>query len=226
MDRRKYYEAYDERYRQIHGMELKWFMEEPSGIVMETMEEYRIGKNSRILELGCGEGRDALYLIRNGYSVLGTDVSGAAVDYCRRIAPEFRESFQILDCVKERIPEKFDFIYAVAVIHMLVEDEDRNGFYRFFVEQLKENGIGLICSMGDGEMERRTDISTAFDLQERVHEQSGKSVKIAGTSYRAVSFESFRRELDENALEIIKEGFTDIQPDYWKMMFAVVKKKT
>ena len=74
-------------------------------------------------------------------------------------------------------------------------------------------------------MERKSDIATAFDLQERIHEESGKTVKIAGTSYRAVSFDSFRRELDANGLEIIKEGFTDIQPDYWKMMFAVVKKK-
>ena len=98
-------------------------------------------------------------------------------------------------------------------------------YREFFREQLKQTGIGLICSMGDGEMERKSDIATAFDLQERIHEESGKTVKIAGTSYRAVSFDSFRRELDANGLEIIKEGFTDIQPDYWKMMFAVVKKK-
>ena len=225
MEGRKYYEAYDERYQQIHGMELKWFMEEPSGIVMETLVENGIGPHSRILELGCGEGRDALFLLRKGYNVLGTDVSGAAVDYCRKLAPEFWESFQVLDCVKQRVPEKFDFIYAVAVVHMLVEDADRNAFYGFFREQLKQTGIGLICSMGDGEMERKSDIATAFDLQERIHEESGKTVKIAGTSYRAVSFDSFRRELDANGLEIIKEGFTDIQPDYWKMMFAVVKKK-
>lgn len=225
MEDRKYYEAYDERYRQIHELDLKWFMEGPSEIVLETMESFGIGKESRILELGCGEGRDANFLLRQGYQVLATDVSSEAVAYCRKHMAGYEESFRFLDCVKERMDEKFDFIYAVAVVHMLVEDEDRAGFYGFYREQLKENGIGLICTMGDGEMERKSDVATAFDLQERVHEQSGKRVCIAGTSYRAVSFDTFRYELEENGLEILQEGFTDVQPDYWKMMYAVVRRK-
>lgn len=74
MERRKYYEAYDERYRQIHELDLKWFMEGPSEIVLETMASFGIDKKSRILELGCGEGRDANFLLRQGYQVLATDV--------------------------------------------------------------------------------------------------------------------------------------------------------
>lgn len=107
---------------------------------------------------------------------------------------------------------------------MLVLNEDRNGFYRFVREHLKENGIALICTMGDGIMERESDISNAFDLQERLHEESGQTVCIAGTSYRAVSFENFRRELAENSLLILKEGLTEVVPDYGEMMYAVVKR--
>ena len=107
---------------------------------------------------------------------------------------------------------------------MLVRQEDRNGFYQFIKGHLKENGIALICTMGDGILERCSDISSAFDLQERVHEQTGKTVWIAGTSYRGVSFETFDRELTENGLNIVKQGITDVEPDYWKMMYAVVRK--
>ena len=34
---RKYYEAYDDRYRQIHREELRWFAQLPSPIVWEII---------------------------------------------------------------------------------------------------------------------------------------------------------------------------------------------
>ena len=37
---RKYYEAYDDRYRQIHSQNLAWFDESPSAIVLETIREF------------------------------------------------------------------------------------------------------------------------------------------------------------------------------------------
>lgn len=226
MDSRKYYEAYDDRYRQIHGENLRWFMEAPSPIVAEIISEFGVPTSAKLLEIGCGEGRDAKYLLNNGFDVLATDVSSEAVAYCQKENPQFASRFRVLDCIHDRLETKFDFIYAVAVIHMLVLDEDRNAFYRFIHDQLAEEGIALICTMGDGELERKTDISTAFELQERTHEQSGKTVFIAGTSYRAVSFETFDRELNKNGFEILKQGLTDIEPDYWKMMYAVVKRKS
>lgn len=221
---RKYYEAYDDRYRQVHSENLRWFMEDPSQIVSDVIAEFGISKTDKLLEIGCGEGRDARFLLENGYDLLTTDISAEAIAYCRKEMPRYRENFQVLNCLADRLDGKFDFIYAVAVIHMLVLNEDRNGFYRFVREHLKENGIALICTMGDGIMERESDISNAFDLQERLHEESGQTVCIAGTSYRAVSFETFRRELAENSLLILKEGLTEVVPDYGEMMYAVVKR--
>lgn len=221
---RKYYEAYDDRYRQVHSENLRWFMEDPSQIVSDVIAEFGISKTDKLLEIGCGEGRDARFLLENGYDLLATDISAEAIAYCRKEMPRYRENFQVLNCLADRLDGKFDFIYAVAVIHMLVLNEDRNGFYRFVREHLKENGIALICTMGDGIMERESDISNAFDLQERLHEESGQTVCIAGTSYRAVSFENFRRELAENSLLILKEGLTEVVPDYGEMMYAVVKR--
>ena len=224
MNERKYYEAYEERYHQVHSRDLNWFMEKPSEIVGDVLRRYGIGKEEKLLELGCGEGRDAGVLLKLGYDMLATDISDASVNYCKKKFPDHAEKFSRLDCVTGQLANRFDFIYAVAVIHMLVLDQDRAGFYRFIREHLSENGIGLICTMGDGTMECCSDISTAFALQERVHEQSGKTMMIAGTSYRAVSFQSFRKELKANGLKILEEGFTDMKPDYYQMMYAVVKR--
>lgn len=221
---RQYYEAYDDRYRQVHGENLRWFAGSPSPIVYDTIQEYGIQLTDKLLEIGCGEGRDAFFLMEKGYDLLATDISSAAVEFCRRELPKIAKRFQVLDCLKDTYTERFDFIYAVAVVHMLVLDKDRAQFYRFIRNHLSAGGIALICSMGDGVMERQSDISTAFRLQERLHEPSGKKLRLAGTSYRAVSFSSFEKELNENGLEILKEGITVVEPDYGKMMYAVVKK--
>lgn len=221
---RKYYEAYDDRYRQVHGENLRWFTEEPSRIVADTIAEFGISCEHRLLEIGCGEGRDARILLEEGYDLLATDISEAAVSHCKEKMTRFENSFRTLNCITERMEEKFDFIYAVAVIHMLVLEEDRVGFYRFIREQLSEEGIALICTMGDGVQEQVSDISTAFDLQERIHEETGRIVQIAGTSYRSVSFETFEREIRGSGLVLLKRGLTDVEPDYGKMMYAVVKK--
>ncbi|MDE6408010.1 MAG: class I SAM-dependent methyltransferase [Anaeroplasmataceae bacterium] len=222
---KKYYEAYDDRYKQIHKLDLQWSSETPSKIVFETLQSFSLLTNSKILEIGCGEGRDAYLLLKQGFDVLATDVSYEAVSYCKKKFPNFSEHFQVVDCVTEKLGKKFDFIYAVAVIHMLVSDNDRIAFYRFIREHLSSNGIALICTMGDGSFERKTDIHTAFDIMERVHGETGKTVQIANTSCRIVGFATFEEEISRNGLEIIKKGITAVEPDFPQMMFAVVKSK-
>lgn len=224
-DKRKYYEAYDDRYRQVHKESLQWFTDAHSQIVSDVMDEFGVLKTASILEIGCGEGRDAKYLLKQGYDLLATDISKEAISFCKRTYPEKADRFQTLDCINGSLDGKFDFIYAVAVVHMLVLDADREAFYRFIYEHLNDSGIALICTMGDGEFERKSDIKTAFELQERTHEQSGKELKIAGTSCRMVSFETFRNELYQNSFEILKEGITSIEPEFTHMMYAVVRRK-
>lgn len=226
MEARPYYEAYDDRYRQVHRENLEWFSRNPSPIVGQVMAQFGIGTNSKILELGCGEGRDAIHLLRQGYRVLATDISPEAIAYCRRIAPTFSNHFQVLDCIGGKLEGEFDFIYAVAVVHMLVEDIHRKGFYQFIRNHLNASGIALICTMGDGEIQRKSDITNAFSLQERIHEQSGKTVHIASTSCRMVDFPTFQKELEENGLTIIKQGITAIQPEFSQIMYAVVHRQT
>ena len=222
---RAYYEAYDDRYKQVHEEALQWFSEEPSPIVAEIISAFGLELTDKMLEIGCGEGRDAGFLLAKGYDVLATDISREAVAFCRKKFPDQKECFAVLNCVTDKMEQRFEFIYAVAVLHMLVLDEDRDGFYRFIAEHLNPDGIALIGTMGDGSFELQSDISTAFDLQDRTHGESGKTLKIAGTSCRVVNFSTFEQELTRNGLAIVKQGVTAVEPDFPQMMYAVVKRK-
>lgn len=139
MSDRKYYEAYDDRYKTAHEKSIRWFGDEPSAVVLEIIEKYKIDKKDSILELGCGEGRDAQVLLNNGYQLLATDISKEAIEFCEKLSEQYKNNYQVLDCVNGKLDEKFDFIYAVAVIHMLVLDEDRRAFYQFIYNHLTEN---------------------------------------------------------------------------------------
>ena len=223
MRERPYYEAYDERYKQVHSQSLQWFSDSPSPIVCEVISEFQLPQTAKMLEIGCGEGRDAFHLLSQGYDLLATDVSAQAIAFCRKKKPAYQARFRTLNCLTETLSQPFDFIYAVAVIHMLVPDEDRSGFYRFIARHLKPDGIALIGSMGDGSFERSSDIAAAFTLSERMHEGSGKTMHLAGTSCRVVSSATFVQEIESNGLTIVKQGITSVEPDFPVMMYAVVK---
>lgn len=219
---RKYYAAYDERYKTVHAKGVSWSSDISTPIVMEVIKKYHITCDQRLLEIGCGEGRDSKTVLANGYRLMATDISSEAISYCKKLMPQYENNFSTLDCLSDRLDMQFDFIFGIAVIHMLVLNEDRNGFYRFIRSHLSTDGIALICTMGDGEFETQSDISEAFTLKERNHE-SGK-VLVAGTSCRMVSFPTFENELRRNHLTIIEKGITSSLPDFNSLMYAVVKR--
>ena len=143
---RPYYEAYEERYRAVHAKGLRWAGEQATPIVADVAGRY-LSAGAALLELGCGEGRDARALLARGYDLRATDCSEAAVAFCRKAMPAYADRFQRLDFLRDAESAHYDMIYAVAVVHMLVLDADRRGLFRFIREHLRPNGIGLICSM-------------------------------------------------------------------------------
>ena len=219
---KEYYKAYEERYKAAHQKGVSWSSDKHSPIVMKIIRKYGITPNHQLLEIGCGEGRDSRTVLNSGYSLMATDISEEAVNYCKKAMPEYEKNFSVLDCLSDDLDEVFDFIYGIAVVHMLVPDKDRDGFYQFIYRHLKEDGIALICTMGDGDVEMQSDIQRAYELQEREHE-SGKMM-VAGTSCRMVSFKTLEGELKRNNLDIVESGITSALPDFNSLMYVVVKR--
>ena len=96
-----------------------------------------LGPGSRILDLGCGSGRDTRYFMEKGYQVDATDGSA---EICR-LASEYtgipvrQMLFNELDA-----EEEYDGIWACASILHLPEEELRDVMHRIGTA-LKEDGI-------------------------------------------------------------------------------------
>ena len=103
--------------------------------------------------------------------------------------------------------------------------EDRNLFYTFLNNQLDDNGLALICTMGDGIEEWQTNIDEAFHLQKRTHGETGKELMITATSCRVVGFQTLNTEIKNHNFTLVESGLTSIQPDFPVIMYAIVKKQ-
>ncbi|MER7170182.1 class I SAM-dependent methyltransferase [Streptomyces mesophilus] len=80
-------------------------------------------KPGRVLELGCGPGRNALYLASQGFEVDGVDLSPAALDWARERARESgaEARFHLGDIFGPVLAgrEPFDLIYDSGCFHHL-----------------------------------------------------------------------------------------------------------
>lgn len=112
---RKYYEAYEDRYKTAHAKGVSWSSDKNSPIVLDTIKKYKLNQCSTMLEIGCGEGRDSKAVLDKGYNLVATDISKEAVAYCKKNMPSYKNHFQVLDCINDYHEEKYDFIYSVAV---------------------------------------------------------------------------------------------------------------
>lgn len=219
----EYYKAYDDRYRQIHALGLSWASRAPTPLLGVILARYGIGKDARMLEVGCGEGRDALPLLRKGYDLTAADVSPEAVRWCRDQCPERADAFRVLDVCREELGERFDFIFSTAVLHMLTEDRDREAFFIFFRRHLAPGGYGLVLSMGDGETEFRSDPDKAFEPTERTHQSTGQPVTVAATSCRIVSARTLRAEAERMGLTVREAGHTSVPGEFDQMIYLLLQ---
>lgn len=97
---------------------------EPTKEFVQFFEEYP-GTNARILDVGCGQGRDALFLARRGHRVLGVDASPTGVS--DMIAESKTEGLdiqgEVADIRNYRPEGEFDIVLIDRTLHMLNEAE-------------------------------------------------------------------------------------------------------
>lgn len=76
--------------------------------------------NSKVLELGCGYGQDAVYLARMGHHVVATDISHIALAQLPEEANDLDVETLLLDTRNLPYPfqaESFDIVYAHLSLH-------------------------------------------------------------------------------------------------------------
>ncbi|MFC4298658.1 adenylyl-sulfate kinase [Castellaniella hirudinis] len=97
---------------------------EPSSFALLVMPQ--VPQKARLLEIGCGNGRDSLFFSSQGLHVTAIDPSQAAIDVCRSTPGSDSIEFihGTVDQLTEAHAEKFDAAYSRFCLHAMTEAEE------------------------------------------------------------------------------------------------------
>lgn len=224
MDKFDYYKAYDKRYSQVYEKNMLWSSVKHTPDVIDFIEGNNVSLNDKILDLGCGEGRDAIFLLDKGYNLLAVDYSTNVINKCNFLSKnKYINNFKQFDILEDTLEDKFNYIYSIAVLHMFVLNKDRNKYLEFIYNHLTDNGKCLICVLGDGEKEYISDINDAFINTKRKVLNSNKDIEVVTTSCRIVNWDNLEKEIKNNKLSIEKKWISTSIPDFTSSMCIIVK---
>lgn len=106
-----------------------------------------------LLDLGCGQGRDAIALAKLGYEVTGIDHSQVGINQLNAIAQKGELSLKGLvgDVYAYSRFKEFDFILLNSMFHFGKKDKAREiGFLQNIIESVKPNTHITICIQDSG----------------------------------------------------------------------------
>ena len=133
--------------------------------LLDQILKGRFDKGMKILDAGCGEGRNLIYFMSEGFSVYGVDENRLAIKYLHTLARTISksipvENFQPGDLRDIQFPdENFEVVISSAVLHF---SEGKNDFQKMFSELmrvLKPGGILFLRMCTDVGMNKMVYVS-------------------------------------------------------------------
>ncbi len=101
----------------------------------------------RVLDAGCGSGRNLAFLLAEGYEVFGVDADAAAIEQTQRLAAARAPSlaagnFRVEQIESMTFPDAFaDCVISSAVLHFARDDQHFSAMLRGSWRVLKPGGL-------------------------------------------------------------------------------------
>jgi len=178
-----------------------------------------IKNNAKILDLGCGRGRHAIYLSQKGFDVIGIDISPLNIRYAKKFKND-RLLFNVHDMQKPFKTNYFDYIMNLFTSFGYFEKDEENYLtISSAAKSLKPNGHLIIDFMNakkviDNLVEDET--KNISGLQFEIHrffenEFIVKQIKIVDRSkkyffqerVKALTIKEFKKYFDASGFKII-----------------------
>ncbi|MCC5937347.1 MAG: class I SAM-dependent methyltransferase [Lunatimonas sp.] len=134
--------------------------------LLDQILKCRFGKEMRILDAGCGEGRNAHYFIKGGYQIFGVDQDMLSIKMARMHAQSLNPGYDVLRfqvCGLENLlfhKEAFDAVICSAVLHFAKSTAHFEAMWAELMRVLKPGGIFWLrtCTDAGGIQSLSTDL--------------------------------------------------------------------
>jgi 2-polyprenyl-3-methyl-5-hydroxy-6-metoxy-1,4-benzoquinol methylase len=125
---------------------------EPYPELIEFMSDYL--NKGILLDLGCGQGRDAIALARLGYSVTGIDNSKVGIDQMNEISEieNLNLDGQVGDIYSFDRFDEFDIVLLDSMFHFAKKDKKKEiGLIKRIVSDIKNGSLIVVCIQDTGD---------------------------------------------------------------------------
>lgn len=111
------------RYDDLYQSDKLYWGEKPSKTCDQLIKHYPAKERTKLLVVGCGEGRNAIYLAKQGYNVSAFDLSLAGIDKTKLMAKRNDVSLDafVADIRDHRLSESLDIIFSTGALHYVEE---------------------------------------------------------------------------------------------------------
>jgi SAM-dependent methyltransferase len=121
--------------------------------VFDQILRGNLAPGMRVLDAGCGYGRNLVYLLREGCEVFALDMDAEGVEHVRRLAASVSaglpaENFQVGAIDRMPFPDGFaDAVISSAVLHFARDEEHFRAMLMEMWRVLRPGGM-LFCRLG------------------------------------------------------------------------------
>lgn len=120
----------------------------------ELIDFYSAIKNKgKLLDLGCGQGRDSIALAKLGFEVTGIDNSKVGIEQLNEIAKKENLPLQgiVTDIYEYSNYKEFDFVLLDSMFHFGKREKEKEiGLLKRIIEKVKPNTQITICIQNSG----------------------------------------------------------------------------
>ena len=148
-------------------------------------------KDSSLLELGCGNGRDSIFFAKNGINVLGLDIVDEEVRYLNKRKLYSNLLFKCADFSEYQKKENYDFVYSRFTIHTISEDQEQSTLENSY-KNLKNGGLLFI--------EARSVKDDMFAKSHKISETEGETDHYR----RFLIYDKFLENVNSAGFEIVE----------------------
>jgi SAM-dependent methyltransferase len=144
----------------------------------------------KILSIGEGEGRNAVYLAKLGYDVTAIDYSEVGLDKAHRLATENRTAIHTIHADLTTYNLDKDYWQGIVSIYFHVHKAERSKIHKKCVDALAMGGVFILESYSTNQLGFDTggpkNSDLLLDLDEVLRELDGLNFKIARVTEREV----------------------------------------
>ncbi len=131
-------------YDEVYSKDEFYWGHEPNNLCKRVVELFEAENKGKVIDLGCGEGKDIIHFARNGFDTVGVDVSKPGLQKAQRWAEQEGLTIETIQANLDEfsLTEMFDVVYSSGTL-TYISPTLRQEKFRNYKEHTNIGGLNV-----------------------------------------------------------------------------------